>query len=457
MYKTNIYKYADNHKKHNITTFAEGYKAFLSLSKTERLTFSEIERMAKENGFKEYDAKSSLSKGDKIYFVNRQKNIILYKIGTQQIINGMQILGAHLDSPRLDLKQSPLYEANDLALFDTHYYGSLKNYQYVVTPMAVHGVVYKKDGTHVDINIGESETDPIVGISDVLVHLASDQLHKVGNKIIESEDLDVIIGSICSDGNQKGSVKNNILKALANEYGICEEDFLSAELEVVPACKARDFGFDRSMIAGYGQDDRACVYAVLKAIIDIENCEYTACALFVDKEEVGNCGATGAESIFFENTILELLRKSGDDSIYNLRKTLSNSYMLICDAVSAIDPIYSSVSDSNNCAKLNYGVAFEKYVGYGGKCGTNDANPRYIASIRNFLDSHQIFFQFAEFGKVDQGGGGTTAYIAAKQNIEVMDCGIPMLNMHSPMEIIAKADLYEAYQFYKLFFSFSIK
>ncbi len=435
-----------------INRFCEGYKDFLSVAKTERLAVIEIEKLAKKAGFKKFNPKDSVRPGDKIYFINKNKNIILYILGYKEIINGMRILGAHIDSPRLDLKQNPLYEKKEFALFDTHYYGGIKKYQYVTTPLAIHGVVVKKDGTSIKVDIGEKQDDPIVGIPDLLIHLSQDQLQKTAAKAIEGEDLDVIVGSRPLPKEEKDAVKKYLMEYLERTYRFTEEDFASAELEVVPAGKARDFGLDNSMIASYGQDDRVCAYTSLKAMLDMHrHPEYTVCGLFVDKEEIGSYGATGAESVFFENTVLEILHAYGKDSIYNLRKALENSYMLSSDVNAAIDPIYASASDENNAAKFNYGIVFEKYTGARGKSGASDANPEYFAKIREVMDRFKLHYQTGELGAVDKGGGGTIAHITAKYNMEVIDAGVAVLNMHSPMEIVSKADVFETYLAYKAF------
>ena len=457
MYRKNIYLDIDAVKKKSIESFCTGYKHFLSAAKTERLAVAEIEKIAISNGFKPFRDISELQLGDKIYFINRNKNIILYRLGSKDLTEGLNILGAHIDSPRLDLKQNPLIESNGFSLLDTRYYGNIKNYQYVAIPLAIHGVVYKKDGTSVNISIGEKEADPIIGITDLAVHLASEQLQKSGDKIIDGEDLDVIVGSVPCANTSENAVRANLVRLLEAEYNLSDNDFLSAELEIVPAGSAKDFGLDRSMIAGYGQDDRACAYTILRAIMDADITEGNACAIFVDKEEIGNFCSTGAESVFFENTLLELLHKYKEDDLYSLRKTLEKSHMLVCDAVPAADPVNSSVSDPNNSAQLNHGVVIEKYLGSSGKFGSNDANPEFLAKLRHLMDSNHIHYQLGEIGKVDQGSGGTFSYIAAKYNMEVADSGVPLLNMHSPMEIAAKADVYEAYLFYKEFMKYGFK
>ena len=453
MYKKDIYESSDETKCAQIRFFSDEYKEFINKAKTERMAVNEIEKLAQAHGFKNANLFQNFKQGDRIYFTNRGKNILLFKLGGD-ITSGMKMLCAHIDAPRLDLKQNPVIESDGFTLFDTHYYGSIKNYQYVTIPLEIHGIVCKTDGRNVEINIGDDVNDPVIGISDLLVHLSYDQMQKAGNKIIESEDLDVLIGTspYKKPNDKPDGGKNCYISKLINEkYNISEEDYISAEIEIVPAFPARDFGLDRTMIAGYGQDDRACVFASMRAMFDAEMPETTACVMFVDKEEIGCFGATSAESHFLENSVLEILDKCGKASLIDFKRTFQNSQMLSCDVTAALDPIYSGVSDKNNCAKFNHGIAFEKYLGYGGKCGTNDASPEYIAKLRQIIEKNKIHYQTAEFGRVDQGGAATISYIAARYNMDVVDCGIPILNMHSPMEIISKADLYEAYMFYKAF------
>ena len=452
MYAKNIWKEISEEKKSDIFSFNEGYKDFLSKSKTERLAVKEAVRLASEKGFKPIEEFKTLKPGDKVYFINKNKNAALYIIGQKPICEGLRILGAHIDSPRLDLKQNPLYEANGFALLDTHYYGGVKKYQYVTIPLALHGVVCKTDGTTVDVNIGEDPSDPVVGISDLLIHLSADQLQKTAAKVIEGEKLDVTVGSIPLDKeDEKEAVKANVLKLLEEKYGMTEEDFLSAEIEVVPAGPARDYGLDRSMVAGYGHDDRVCAYTSLAAILDAEASEQTSCCILVDKEEIGSVGATGAASRFFENTVAVLLHMTGYNDYLSLRKAMENSSMLSSDVSAGFDPLYPEVNESKNSAYLNNGIVFNKYTGSRGKSGSNDANPEYVAKVRAIMDKNEIHFQTAELGKVDQGGGGTIAYILGNYNMNVIDAGIAVLNMHAPMEIVAKADVYEGYLAYKAF------
>lgn len=392
-----------------------------------------------------------LKEGDKVYLTNMNKNIVLFHIGAKKITEGMRVLGAHIDSPRLDVKQNPLYEKNDFALLDTHYYGGVKKYQWVTIPLAIHGIIIKKDGSSVFVSIGDDLTDPIVGISDLLIHLAADQLQKTAAKVIEGEDLDITFGSIPLKAAEKDAVKANVLKMLKEKYDIEEEDFLSAELEIVPAGMARDYGLDRSMIAGYGHDDRVCAYTSLMAVLDVQNPEYTSCCILVDKEEIGSVGATGAQSLFFENAILDILALQGYTTLKDLRTTLANTKMLSSDVSAGFDPLFANVNDPKNAAYLGRGIVFNKYTGSRGKSGSNDANPEYVAWVRNVMDKNNIHFQTAELGKVDQGGGGTIAYILGNYNMNVLDAGIAVLNMHAPMEVVSKADVYEAYLAYKAF------
>lgn len=372
-------------------------------------------------------------------------------IGNKPLTEGMRILGAHIDSPRMDLKQNPLYESEGFVLADTHYYGGVKKYQWVTIPLSLYGVIAKKDGTVVDVVIGEDDNDPVVGISDLLIHLAAEQLDKKAAKVIEGENLDVTLGSMPLVGEEKDAVKANILKLLKDKYDIEEEDFVSAEIEVVPSGKARDYGLDRSMIAGYGHDDRVCAYTSLTAILDMDVCDYTCCTILVDKEEIGSVGATGAQSLFFENTVGEMLVKMGIDSFVQTRLTLSRSKMLSSDVSAGVDPLFVSVNDKKNAAYLGNGIVFNKYTGARGKSGSNDASAEYVARIRAVMDESNIHYQTAELGKVDLGGGGTIAYILGNYNMDVIDAGIAVLNMHAPMEVVSKVDVYETYQAYKAF------
>ena len=431
--------------------YNEGYKDYISKNKTERACVKDSIRLAKEKGFKPLDSFETLKPGDKVYVNNRDKNIALFVIGNKPLTEGMRILGAHIDSPRMDLKQNPLYESEGFVLADTHYYGGVKKYQWVTIPLSLYGVVAKKDGTVVDVVIGEDDNDPVVGISDLLIHLAAEQLNKKAAKVIEGENLDVTLGNMPLVGEEKDAVKANILKLLKDKYDIEEEDFVSAEIEVVPSGKARDYGLDRSMIAGYGHDDRVCAYTSLTAILDMDVCDYTCCTILVDKEEIGSVGATGAQSLFFENTIGEMLVKMGIDSFVQTRLTLSRSKMLSSDVSAGVDPLFVSVNDKKNAAYLGNGIVFNKYTGARGKSGSNDASAEYVARIRAVMDESNIHYQTAELGKVDLGGGGTIAYILGNYNMDVIDAGIAVLNMHAPMEVVSKVDVYETYQAYKAF------
>ncbi|WP_279160562.1 aminopeptidase [Thomasclavelia cocleata] len=451
MYAKNAWEKYNDEQIKEIMDFNEGYKTFITKGKTERLCVNETVKKAMAAGYKDLKDVDILKPGDKVYVTNMNKNVALFVIGKKPIEAGLRILGAHIDSPRLDLKQNPLYESEGFALLDTHYYGGVKKYQWVTIPLSLIGVVVKKDGTVINVNIGEDETDPVVGISDLLIHLSADQMKKEAAKVIEGEDLDVTFASMPLRDYEKDSVKANVLKILKEKYDFEEEDFLSAEIEIVPSGKARDYGIDRSMVAGYGHDDRVCAYTSLMAILDINDPEYTSCAILVDKEEIGSVGATGAQSLFFENTISELLAKQGVDSFVKTRKALTNSKMLSSDVSAGVDPLYLSVNDKKNAAYLGRGIVFNKYTGARGKSGSNDANPEYMAQIRNILDENNVNYQTAELGKVDQGGGGTIAYILGNYNMNVIDAGVAVLNMHAPMEIVSKVDVYEAYLAYRTF------
>ncbi len=450
MYRKNAWeKYED---KKPIMDFAEGYKKFISVGKTERLVAKEAIAALEAKGFKKADGLKGVKPGDKIYFVNKNKNVCAYVVGKKPLIEGLRILGAHIDSPRLDLKEHPVYEDKGFALGDTHYYGGVKKYQWVTIPLALHGVICKKDGTVAEVSIGEDPADPVVGITDLLIHLAQDQLQKPGAKVIEGEGLDISLGSIPLKGAEKEPVKANILAILKEKYDVEEEDLISAEIEVTPAGPARDYGLDRSMVAGYGHDDRVCAYTSLQAILDIEDPEFTSCCILVDKEEIGSVGATGAQSLFFENTIAQLAVASGEKNpMLAARIIMENSKMLSSDVSAGFDPLYPQVNDPKNAAYFGQGLVFNKYTGRGGKGGSNDANPEYYAWIRKVMDEAEVNWQNAELGRVDQGGGGTIAYILGNYNMNVIDAGIPVHNMHAPMEIVSKVDVYEAYLGYKAF------
>ena len=436
-----------------VMDFNEDYKKFLDNSKTERESVKTSIALAKKAGFKDLNEVKSLKAGDKVYFNNRGKALMLFVIGKKPIAEGMNILGAHIDSPRLDLKQHPLYEDHGLVLLDTHYYGGIKKYQWVAQPLALHGVVCKKDGKVVDICIGENPNDPVLEISDLLVHLSHDQLEKPGSKVVEGEDLNALFGSIpaTSKKEEKDLVKKNILDLLKKNYGIEEDDFTSAELELVPAGHARDLGLDRSMIMAYGHDDRICAYTSLRAFLDVKTPNRTTCCYLTDKEEVGSQGNTGAESRCFENTLAEILDKLSGYSELSLRRALRNSMMLSSDVSAAFDPNYPSVNELKNSAFFGKGLCFNKYTGARGKSGCNDANPEYFAKIRKVLDDNKVMYQTSELGKVDQGGGGTIAKYCADLDMEVIDAGICVQNMHACYETASKADIYEAYLGYKAF------
>lgn len=437
-----------------VMIFGKDYIDFMSLSKTERETVDNSIKIAEKAGFKDLNTVSELKAGDKVYFNNRGKSLFLFVVGKEDLAKGLNILGAHVDSPRLDLKQHPLYEDSGLVLLDTHYYGGIKKYQWVAQPLALHGVVCKKDGSLVKVVIGESDDDPVVGVSDLLIHLAADQMKKTGSNVVEGEDLNVLFGSIpaTTEEDEKELVKKNILNLLKEKYDIEEDDFISAEIEVVPAGKARDYGFDRSMVMAYGQDDNVCAYTSLRAIVEEENPERTSCCILSDKEEVGSQGNTGMCSSAFENTLAELMDKCGQYSELNIRRCLRNSMMLSSDVSAAHDPNYPSVSSPNqNNAEFGKGIVFNKYTGSRGKGGSNDANPEFIAKIRKVLDDNGVNYQTSELGKVDQGGGGTIAYILANKDVEVIDAGVAVQNMHACYEVTSKVDIYEAYLAYKAF------
>lgn len=436
--------------------FAKDYMEFLNKSKTEREIVASATEIAKNNGFREIGDYTELHEGDKVYYVNREKNLYMAIIGRKDIEEGVNIIGAHADSPRLDLKPSPLYEDKGLSYFNTHYYGGIKKYQWTAIPLAIHGVIVKTDGTKVSIRIGEDETDPIFTITDLLPHLAKDQAKKKLAEAIEGEKLDLLIGSIPDsddDKECKEKVKTNIMKILNNKYGITEADFASSELEIVPAFKARSLGFDESMVAGYGQDDKVCVYASLRAMLEIEKPERTAICLIADKEEIGSMGNTGMQSNVFDTFVAELLNKLNINKPNLLDKVFCHSRMLSADVDAAVDPLYIAAHDITNDGKLGYGVSVNKYTGSGGKYNASDANAEYVAFIRKIFDENSVNYQFSELGRVDQGGGGTIAYILANKGVDVIDCGVPVLSMHAPYEVTSKIDIYSAYNAYKAFFN----
>ena len=453
--RENAWKKYDEAGLKEVFDYCEGYKKYISDCKTERECVSESIRIAETYGYRNLEDiiknKETLKSGDKVYANNMGKGIALFLIGEEPMAAGCNILGAHVDSPRLDIKQNPLYEDKEFAMLDTHYYGGIKKYQWVTLPLALHGVVVKKDKTVIELNIGEDDNDPIVGISDLLVHLSADQMSKKASNVIEVEDLNVTIGSMPLAGEEKDAVKANILKLLKEKYDFEEDDFVSAEIEVVPAGKARDYGLDRSMVAGYGHDDRICAYTSMMAQLETESVKRTAVTLLVDKEEVGSIGATGQHSRFFENTVAEVMDRLGEYSELNVRRALKNSKMLSSDVSAAFDPNYAAVNEEKNSAFMGHGLVFNKYTGSRGKGGCNDANAEYMAELRNIMDSENVTFQTAELGKVDQGGGGTIAYILAQYNMEVIDSGIALHNMHAPWEIASKIDIWEATKGYKAF------
>ena len=444
------------------------YIDFLSEGKTERECVDKIVNLAEAAGYIELEkligSKKKLKTGDKVYTVWMNKSVCMFRIGKKPFSAGMNILGAHIDSPRMDVKSNPLYEKDDFALLDTHYYGGIKKYQYTALPLAIHGVVVKKDGSTIEINVGEDPDDPVFFVSDLLIHLAQDQMEKKGSKVVEGEDLDVVVGNkpiaLGADvrknakvkEEKKDSVKNAILNILKEQYDFEEKDFYSAELEVVPAGRAREAGFDRSMILSYGQDDRVCAFTSLKAMLDIPQCDRTICTILVDKEEIGSVGATGMRSKFFENAVAEVMNLCGEyNSEIDLKRALSRSCMLSSDVSAGVDPNYESVFEKKNAAFLGGGIVFNKFTGSRGKSGSNDANAEYIAAIRRVFEDAGISYQFAELGKVDQGGGGTIAYILALYGMNVIDSGVAVLNMHSPWEATSKADVYETYKGYIAF------
>ena len=433
----------------------KNYRHFLDHGKTERECVKATVKLAKKEGFKDLKevihSGEKLQAGDRVYDVFMEKAVALFVIGSKDIEKGMNILGAHIDSPRLDLKQNPLYEDTELAYLDTHYYGGIKKYQWVTIPLALHGVVAKKDSSVVDINIGEEEDDPVFCITDLLIHLSGEQMEKTAAKVVEGDALNLLIGSIPLKDEEKDAVKKNVLKLLKDKYDIEEEDFLSAELEIVPAGKARECGLDRSMILAYGHDDRVCAYTSLEAILDMKKVKRTACCILVDKEEIGSVGATGMQSRFFENTVAELLNCMGVYSELTLRRVLANSKMLSSDVSAAYDPEYAAVFEKKNTAYFARGIVFNKYTGARGKSGSNDANAEYMAELRKILEKHNVAFQTAELGKVDIGGGGTIAYILALYGMQVIDCGVAVMSMHAPWEIVSKADVYEAKKCYMAF------
>ena len=438
-----------------LEAFCEEFRVFLSEHKTERENVSGMIALLESAGAKRLDeyigTRRKPRKGSLVYADMMGKSLAVFRVGQKPVTEGARLLGAHIDSPRMDLKQHPLYEDKELALFETHYYGGITKYQWVTLPLALHGVIIRKDGTVVPVCIGEKDDDPVFGVSDLLIHLAGRQMTKTVSEAVTGENLNILIGSRPLEGKEKDAVKENILDLLKKQYGVEEDDFISAEIEVVPAGAAREYGLDRSMIMGYGQDDRVCAYPSLRAILDEKKPEYTSICLLTDKEEIGSVGATGMQSRFFENTLAEFMNVMGCYSELELRRVMTKTKVLSSDVSAAFDPNYPDVMESNNCAYLGKGPVFNKYTGSRGKSGSNDANAEYIAFLRGLLDGADIRYQTAELGKVDEGGGGTIAYILADLGMEVIDFGVAVLNMHAPWEITSKADIYETYLAYRTF------
>lgn len=453
--KDSVWSQYTEEDKQALETLNTGYREFLSRCKTERESAAEAVRQAEAAGYRNLAdilaAGDKIKAGDKVYAVNMKKAVALFHIGTEPLEKGMAILGAHIDTCRLDVKQNPLYEDGGLAYLDTHYYGGIKKYQWVTLPLAVHGVVAKKDGTVQEIVIGEDESDPVFCVTDLLIHLSQEQLKKTAAKVIEGENLDILVGNYPLKKDDKESVKEGVLQLIKEKYGMEEKDFQSAELALVPAGKARELGFDRSMILGYGQDDRVCAYTSLVAMLETKPAKRTACCLLVDKEEIGSVGATGMQSRFFENTVAELMNAMGDYSELGLRRCLASSKMLSSDVSAAYDALYASAYDKKNVAYLGKGMVFNKFTGARGKSGSNDANAEYLGELRAILEKHGVHYQLAELGKVDQGGGGTIAYIMSLYGMQVIDSGVGVLSMHAPWEAVSKIDVYETKKGYTAF------
>lgn len=453
--KVPVWNQYSEEEKQALEKLCTGYREFLSTCKTERESVKEAVRQAREAGYRDLKeviaSGHKLEAGDKVYAVNMKKSIVLFQVGEAPIAYGMNILGAHIDTCRLDVKQNPLYEDGGLAYLDTHYYGGIKKYQWVTLPLALHGVVVKPDGKVIEVCIGEDEGDPVFCVTDLLIHLSQEQMKKNAAKVVEGEDLDILVGNHPLAGEDKEAVKAGVLKLIKEKYDIDEEDFESAELALVPAGKARDLGFDRSMILAYGQDDRVCAYTSLRAMLETEHVRRTACCLLVDKEEIGSVGATGMQSHFFENTVAELLNAMGVYSELTLRRTLANSKMLSSDVSSAYDALYASAFDKKNVAYFGHGMVFNKFTGARGKSGSNDANAEYLAELRRILNKHQVHYQLAELGRVDLGGGGTIAYIMSLYGMQVIDSGVGVISMHSPWEATSKVDIYETRKGYTAF------
>lgn len=442
--------------KEKVFNIADDYKKFIDASKTERLSVNEIVRQAKEAGFKNFKEMDEIKQGDKLYYVNKEKAAVLVVVGKETIEKGMNIVGSHVDSPRIDLKQNPLYEEHGITLLKTHYYGGIRKYQWVAIPLALYGTVVKENGEVIDIAIGDDENDPVFYITDLLPHLAKEQNDKKLSEAIEGEGLNVIIGSLPAEGkDDEKKFKLNVLKILNEKYGMIEEDFLTAELEIVPAGKARDVGVDRGMIMAYGHDDRVCAYTSLRAILELDSPQKTAVALFADKEEVGSDGNTGMNSMFFNNMVAELIaiKNKGNYSELFLKRALENSSMLSSDVAAGVDPTYPQVTEIQNSAIMGKGVTLVKYTGSRGKSGANDANAEYIGKLRKLFNENNIIWQTSELGKVDQGGGGTIAYILANYNMDVVDLGVPVLSMHAPYELVSKTDVYMTYKAYNTFYN----
>jgi len=454
VYETkNVFSQVDDAEKQAIFSFCDDYRKYLDLGKTERECVSISEEMAIAAGFKKLEERKVLKAGDKVYSINRDKNILLAIIGKRDITEGFKLIGSHIDAPRLDLKQNPLYEKDEMALFKTHYYGGIKKYQWATIPLAIHGVIFTKDGEKVNITVGEDESDPVFCITDLLPHLDRDQANKKMDQAIAGEDLNVVVGGVPCEGEDKEAIKLNILKLLNAKYNICERDFLSAELEVVPAFRAKNVGFDGAFVGAYGQDDRVCAYTSLKAILDADSVEKTAICLLVDKEEVGSMGNTGFRSAYFEMTVAELISKiKGSCDMLTFNRTMSNSECLSSDVSAAVDPNYESAFEMKNSTYAGRGISLVKYTGARGKSGASDANAEFLNKMIRLFDENGVIWQSGELGKVDQGGGGTIAQYVANLNMEVLDCGVAVVSMHSPFELTAKADVYMTYKACSVFY-----
>lgn len=453
--RKNVWLNISDDERNELEEISKDYINFLDTARTERLAVKEIVRRAEAAGFKSLDQKieeGNLNPGDKVYAINKEKGVCLFVVGTDDISKGMNIVGSHLDSPRLDLKPIPLSEDNNLAYLKTHYYGGVKKYQWTTIPLELHGVIYKKNGEKVEICIGDKDDDPVFTISELLIHLSRKLMEKSAREVIEGEQLKILVGSIPLDDETDNPVKKNILRILNEKYGIIEEDFITAEFEAIPAIKTRHAGLDNSMILGHGHDDRVCAYSSLNAILQIENPERTAVGLFVDKEEIGSYGATGMSSQFYENTVLELLNLVGKADLINFKRTLKNSKVLSADVTLAYDPNFKDVTELDNTAQFGCGVALTKYTGSGGKGGSNDANAEFLQEVRSAFDTDGVIYQTGELGAVDAGGGGTIAFILAEYAMDVVDCGTPVVSMHAPTELISKADLYQTCRAYRAFY-----